>query len=79
MTKPVNPLLAAIVILVVLVAALFVMYQRSNLPPPVVGEEIRQRHQPKYEDQERRMEMESRMGSEGESTAPEAQSPEDAE
>jgi len=79
MKKSVNPLLAAIVILVALAVALFIMFQRSNLPPPMVGDEMRQRRQPQYEDQQRRMETETGTGSERESTAPEAQSPEDAQ
>jgi len=66
MKKPVNPLLAAIVILVAVAVALFVMYQKSQLPPPMLGGQIRQRHEAQYEFQQSRLETESQQASEAE-------------
>ena len=79
MRKPVNPLLAAIIILAAVAVALFVMYQKSQLPPPIVGEQIRQTRQPQYEDQESRLGAETQETSEAEPAAPEMPPAEDAE
>ena len=79
MKRPINPLLAAIVILIVVGVALFVMYTKSNLGPPLVGDEMRQSRGAQYEAQQSRLEAESQQAPEAEPAAPEAQPTEDAE
>ena len=79
MKKPINPLLAAIVILIAVAVALFVMYKKSNLGPPLVAEQMRQSHGAQYEEQQRQLDSASQPAPEAEPAAPEAQPTEDAE
>ena len=79
MKRPINPLLAAIVILIVVGVALFIMYTKSNLGPPRVGDEIRQSRGAQYEAQQSVESQEGQPAPEAEPAAPEAQPTEDAE
>ena len=79
MKKPINPLLAAIVILIAVAVALFVMYKKSNLGPPRLGEEVRQSRGAQYEAQQSMERQESQPAPEAQPAAPEAQPTEDAE
>ena len=66
MKKQVNPLLAAVVILVAVAVALFVMYQKSQLPAPMIGEQMRQGRRSQYEVQQSRLRAEIEETSEAE-------------
>jgi len=79
MKKQVNPVLAAVVILAAVAVALFVMFQKSQLPPPMVGEEMRQRRGFQYEVRQSLESEDIGPASEDRPAAPEAPPAEDAE